>query len=1552
MDIEGAKDDVGGKKKIRYVFTPDLVYTILKNISDEDCMILGLDPKKTRPEDMILTIFPVPPVQMRPSIHGDFASGISSEDDLTRTLATIVKANERLKKTRDNPTENNTKYLDDHVQVLQYHVITYISSDAGAVPKSEQKGGKTTKSIESRLKSKEGRVRGNLMGKRGDFTGRTVITPDPTIGNNELGVPIKIAMNLTIPEIVRPDNIEMLTKLVRNGRDKYPGANFVFIASTMVRGKQNHPIDLRFRKEKIELKVGDIVERHLQNGDIVLLNRQPTLHKLSMMGHYIKVINDPNLLTFRMSVANCEPYNADFDGDEMNIFIPQSYQARLELEEIACVERQIISPATSKAITAIRQDGLLGSYLMTAKNLKIDWRTMMNLVSYTSFDDFQSFQKRAYTGNDLFSMIIPKKINMKGGGVKITNGIVEGQVTKGNCFGGNSLIKLVCDEYGMNRATVFVNDVQRLTNNFNLWHGFTAGLGDTFISEDVRDMIKKLILTKTMSVEHVITETENHPDLIDIETFDNQLLSEVGTVMEETGKLIGNNAKSNNGFVVCIKSGAKGEVLHLGKISGCIGLQTFEGRLIKKKYNHRISPYYHRDDDRAEARGFISNSFLSGLSFAEFCVNLLVGRSGSVDQAVKTAESGYLQHKMIKMLEDACVKYDSTVRTANDTLLQLIYGDSGVDTSRQYNYNFELLDQKYNYSGLKELLLFTKEEMSGLDYTEQENEEYAKKIIKMRNKLFTNIIKATMNHIIFENKIKIPVGIERIIENTVNNKEFNGDDKLEPKYVLEQLERIIRNNVTILTSISKKDLENGNSIKNDDINLHKTVFEFAIHDALNPKRSIIRLKLNKKKFDYIIGQIIDNYNRNMIEPGEMVGIVAGQSIGEPVTQMVINSVDATERIKILDTSVNVIKITTIGKLIDEILEAEKSRVFELKENPKEEKGVGYLLDIQSYNLAIQSIAPNGKITWKGIDAITKHKVINADRSSTILQVVTKSGKTIHATRGKSFLTRMSNQIKPIRGDMLRVGMYLPIGKFALTGAEVERMKQTEVIPGNTLKCICNLTKRFDLEGALKRPISDDDKKIIMETLNSDVIYDQIVSITEFEPTNGFVYDFTVEDNKTFCLANGMCCMDSFHVTGVASKSTTVKGLPRISELISVSKKQKNPQLTVYLNKEVLNDKDIVRKIASNLKYTSFAEIRGKVQVWYDPTPEEKDGLMEQDHVKHVFYNSSKSSCGKDINEMPWLIRIEMNREKMLQNEITLLDIKSHLCSWWERRYNDIKNMKKELKKVINKIIQIAVLSNSDSDRLPIIHIRFNAKNNDDDKFNMSTINDFITYIIDEFKLKGLNEIEDCDIAFDKQYLTLNEETGEIEKKSENYVITNGTNLIDIRYLTDIDLNRTISNDILEVYNTFGIEIARQVLLHEIMKAYAEASAGSINYQHFCMLIDLMTQGGNIMSIDRHGMNKTDNDVLTRASFEKTVEHVNNAAVYGETEHMRGVSARIMAGQVINGGTGFCNVFLDYDMVEKSEYLEEHSGNDKFVELEVPTIATDIAQQKEEDIFIP
>lgn len=290
---EGVVTD--NRKKLRQVLTPDLVYDILKNISDTDCLILGLDPAKSRPELMIHKIFPVPPVAVRPSVKADFIGSGTMEDDLTHKLADIIKANIRI--ARHKESENASKFGQDHLHLLQYHIASYQDSDLN-IPKSEQKG-KATRSLGPRLKGKDGRIRGNLEGKRVDFSARTVITSDPTISINQLGVPVKIAMNLTFPEVVTPQNIESLARLVKNGRDAYPGANFIFPVSTLVPGQRVLPIDLRFRKEKVELRFGDIVERHLQDDDIVLLNRQPTLHKQSMMGHRVKVINNPNLNTFR-----------------------------------------------------------------------------------------------------------------------------------------------------------------------------------------------------------------------------------------------------------------------------------------------------------------------------------------------------------------------------------------------------------------------------------------------------------------------------------------------------------------------------------------------------------------------------------------------------------------------------------------------------------------------------------------------------------------------------------------------------------------------------------------------------------------------------------------------------------------------------------------------------------------------------------------------------------------------------------------------------------------------------------------------------------------------------------------------------------------------------------------------------------------------------------------------------------------------------------------------------------------------------------------------------
>ena len=297
------------KKKEPLLLTPDIVYDILKNISNTDCILMGMDPKNSRPEDMIIKTFPVPPVQVRPSAKAESMSS-TLEDDLTHKLADIIKANLRLRKHKETINENTAKYSNDHIHFLQYHCATYLDNESLSLPKSEQKG-KAIKSLSSRLSGKEGHFRGHLMGKRTDFSARTVIGSDPSIEINELRVPVNIAKSLTFPEVVTKHNIEHLKKLVRNGSNEYPGANFVFPLSSLVPGKRILPIDLRYKKEGTDLRYGDVVERHLLNGDIVLFNRQPTLHKVSMMGHRIKVINNPNVNSFGMSVYVCKPYNAD-----------------------------------------------------------------------------------------------------------------------------------------------------------------------------------------------------------------------------------------------------------------------------------------------------------------------------------------------------------------------------------------------------------------------------------------------------------------------------------------------------------------------------------------------------------------------------------------------------------------------------------------------------------------------------------------------------------------------------------------------------------------------------------------------------------------------------------------------------------------------------------------------------------------------------------------------------------------------------------------------------------------------------------------------------------------------------------------------------------------------------------------------------------------------------------------------------------------------------------------------------------------------------------------
>jgi len=313
---ETTGENIDTKKKIKEIITPRKCYNILRNITDDDTYLLGFNPKISRPEDFICTRFPIPPVIIRPTAKIDFMASSTMEDSLTLKIADIITWNSRIRNQTEKAVSgvDLTSFNENMHSLLQYHIATYFDNETLNLPKAFFKASnKPIKSISERVKGKTGRVRANLMGKRVDFSGRSVITGDPYIDIDEVGIPRRVAMDLTMPEEVTPQNIKKLSLLVKKGRTNYPGANYVHRVNYIDGKLVPQRIDLKYRKKDIKLNYGDVVDRHIVNGDYVLFNRQPTLHKPSMMGHKIQVINSDNVDSFRMNVSVTKPYNSDFD---------------------------------------------------------------------------------------------------------------------------------------------------------------------------------------------------------------------------------------------------------------------------------------------------------------------------------------------------------------------------------------------------------------------------------------------------------------------------------------------------------------------------------------------------------------------------------------------------------------------------------------------------------------------------------------------------------------------------------------------------------------------------------------------------------------------------------------------------------------------------------------------------------------------------------------------------------------------------------------------------------------------------------------------------------------------------------------------------------------------------------------------------------------------------------------------------------------------------------------------------------------------------------------
>lgn len=675
-----------------------------------------------------------------------------------------------------------------------------------------------------------------------------------------------------------------------------------------------------------------------------------------------------------------------------------------------------------------------------------------------------------------------------------------------------------------------------------------------------------------------------------------------------------------------------------------------------------------------------------------------------------TAESGYVQRKLIKATEDMMVNYDGTVRNAVGRILQFQYGDSGADTVKQYEYNFKLMEMGNEEINIKYGM--TKEELGKVKgWTDKDNKEFVKGILLMRDKLRKTQTKTTLNYLTLTTTYFLPVNLNRIIDGYRNNDNSKSDICMEPKYILDMIADILEPNNTCLYAMTEDEMKDKNSIKYRDDQVAKTAFSYAMTDILAPRKCIFQYKLSKSQLEEIKKEIIKSFNRSIVEPGEMVGIIAAQSLGEPVTQLMLKS---------------------------------------------------------------------------------------------------------------------------------------------------------------------------------------------------------------------------------------------FHSSGIGGKGGTDIGVDTIKEVFSLSKNPKAPSMEIYFEKEYRNKKDFANKVASYIKFTTIKDLRTKMEIFYEPAPEDFDGFIEKDNVGEPFYTyqPNKQCCAGSIDGLPWLLRIEFDKEKLINKEVTLLDIKSQFCFAWEKRYSDVKGMKREKKQLIDKITQMAVQSNTDNDNIPVLHIRFDMTN-----FTQTTLIDFMDIFIDDFKLKGMPNIDDVNSgkAFEERLLTFDNADKSKETQSEYVIYTKGINMESIKNIVGIDLNRTYCNDILTIYENFGIEAARNYIIRRIIDVLTSNGSGT-NYQHVEIFGDLMTQVGTLTSIDRHGLNKLDNDPLSRASFEKTVDQLITAAIFNEVDYMKSVSSRIMAGLCIKGGTGLCNLILDKEMLENSEYTTDIG---QLYNKTYQDITSNLqTQEVDDDVFIP
>ncbi|MEK6902801.1 MAG: DNA-directed RNA polymerase subunit A' [archaeon] len=691
---------------------PSQIREWVEKVSEEDLKMFGYDLQRLRPEWFIMTVLQIPPITIRPSIT--LESGIKSEDDLTHKLVDVIRINLRLKDNIDAGAPQ--LIIEDLWDLLQYHVTTYFDNDTAGVPPAKHRSGRSLRTLVQRLKGKKGRFRYNLTGKRVNYAARSTIIPDPYLSINQVGVPEQIANTLTVPEIVTEWNMDEMKKLIKK-------ADLV-VYITKPNGLRKRVGELNKKEVTDELEVGSKVERVLQDGDIVLFNRQPSLHRLSMLAHEVKVVPGRAI---RMNPMVCKPYNADFDGDEMNLHVPQTQEGMSEARELMFVENQVISPRNGQPVIGGQEDDMTGLFILTMDQTEFTREEAMSMLYKIGITELPEADRgKKYSGKLIYSHALPTDLNAeysnntakllrqakipqegneamyKDAHVKIVNGkLIEGIVDSAP-----GVIENIVRNYPAHTLEQYYFKMARLTHELMTMKGMTISI-DEFNNTPELDETRKQAIEEEhregaeLAAKFSEGKLEAIPGRTVEESFE-LLMVRLGVktkakvqarLAEYKLRKLFESSRPTLDTMPIIVSGGRGSMLNITNLSGFFGQINVRSGRPKKGFQNRLITSNDKNDLRPEAGGFVASNFLTGMNPKEYFMHSMGGRQGEVDTGVATKVSGYLYRRLANSLKDLHVANDETVRSASKDIVQFRYGEDGVFPARTNGGNFADMDE-------------------------------------------------------------------------------------------------------------------------------------------------------------------------------------------------------------------------------------------------------------------------------------------------------------------------------------------------------------------------------------------------------------------------------------------------------------------------------------------------------------------------------------------------------------------------------------------------------------------------------------------------------------------------------------------------------------------------------------------------------------------------------------------------------------------------------------------------------------------------------------------